>query len=63
MKQKKVKTLVSSLIQKEIAPLTTAQETPNSNNKFIGFLSNKTNIALTIDEINDATQKAWSKSE
>jgi hypothetical protein len=63
MKQKKVKTLVSSLIQKEIAPLTTAQETPNSINKFIGFLSNKTNIALTIDEINDATQKAWSKSE
>jgi hypothetical protein len=63
MKQKKVKTLVSSLIQKEIAPLTPAQETPNSINKFIGFLSNKTNIALTIDEINDATQKAWSKSE
>jgi antitoxin ChpS len=31
--------------------------------KFIGFLSNKTNKALTIDEINDATQKAWSKSE
>ena len=63
MKQKKVKTLVSSLIQKEIAPLTPAQETPNSINKFIGFLSNKTNIALTIDEINDATQKAWLKSE
>jgi len=63
MKQKKVKTLVSSLIQKEIALLTPAQETPNSINKFIGFLSNKTNIALTIDEINDATQKAWSKSE
>ena len=63
MKHKKVKTLVSNFIKKEIVPLSPAQETPNSINKFIGFLSNKTNKALTIDEINNATQKAWSKSE
>jgi predicted AAA+ superfamily ATPase len=63
MKHKKVKTLVSNFIKKEIVPLSPVQETPNSVNKFIGFLSNKTNNALTIDEINDATQKAWSKSE
>ena len=63
MKHKKVKTLVSNFIKKEIVPLSPAQETPNSINKFIGFSSNKTNNALTIDEINDATQKAWSKSE
>jgi len=54
--------LVSNLIRKEIVPLSPAQETPNNINKFIGFLSNKTNKAFTIDEINDATQKAWSKS-
>jgi len=62
MKQQKVKTLVSSLIKKETVPHGSAQETPNSINQFIGFLSNKTNKALTIDKINDATQKGWSKS-
>jgi len=28
---------------------------------FIGCLANKTNKVLTIEEINEATQKAWSK--
>ncbi len=44
------------------ALLRPVHETPNSIYKFTGFLSNKTNKALTIDEINDSTQKGWSKS-
>ena len=28
---------------------------------FIGCLANKTNKVLTIEEINEATQQAWSK--
>jgi bifunctional DNA-binding transcriptional regulator/antitoxin component of YhaV-PrlF toxin-antitoxin module len=36
-----------------------AAQPKGSIDDFIGFLAGKTNVKLTIDEIKDATERAW----